>query len=120
MADPASEVHQIKTLYPEERIAKSKARLESVWHRKSPEDGIPHVFISFPFPSKLHGLLMDFAGYDAETALAYQLEAMYAYNHAHLPFLTGMSDTIQEAKSLEDYDDACKTARATSSSGCRL
>lgn len=79
MTDIASEISKIKELYPEERISESKARLESVWNRQFPKDRIPFVFSSFPFPSHLHGLSMDFAGYDASITLSYQLEGIKAH-----------------------------------------
>ena len=90
MSNIVSEVRRIRELYPEERINKSKARLESVWNLKFPEDRIPYVFSSFPFPSRMHGLLMDFAGYDAQDTLFYQVEAIKAHavlNDDYIPAL---------------------------------
>ena len=93
-----SEVSKIKALFSEERIAESRARLEAVWNLEFPEacpeqgrgDRIPFVFSSFPFPSQFHGLLMDFAGYDAAVTLAYQLEGIKAravLNDDYIPSL---------------------------------
>ena len=78
MADIVSQLRTVRELYPEERIAESRARLQHVWDRKLPEDRIPYVFSSFPFSSRLHGLRMDFACHDVRTSLAYQLDAMTA------------------------------------------
>ena len=102
-------ISEIRKLYPERRIAESKARLEAVWNLQFPEDRVPFVFSSFPFSSDLHGLPMDFCVYDAQVTLDYQLEAIKAravLDDDYIPSLTSgiHQGTIATAFGCEEFE----------------
>ena len=83
-----SEIAQIKELYPEERIRKSKERYKAIWDLKTPSDRIPFAFWWYPFNSGFDVEGLDLL--DKEKRLQYlilQIKAKAGLDDDYIPGL---------------------------------
>ncbi|MCL5986175.1 MAG: hypothetical protein M1371_06370 [Actinobacteria bacterium] len=66
-------IENIRRSFPEERIQKTKERLNKVWNLEIPKDRIPFVFSKIPDGSNVIDDRLYEAGYDFDDYLYYQL-----------------------------------------------